>query len=159
MLFHVLNRALAECPSFEGGRILKPFNVSWNNPSRRPDANLCVLLDDEPLGTLGPLARTRWRSFQVHAERMSNMHTQRWQRAKLKVATDICIKAGSSHFRLKTTNIFIASCGMSSANALRAGLVRACGGLEWGSLHQRATHTGGLLLSDWPLSRPSDWID
>ena len=44
-------------------------------------------------------------------QRMTNMHTQRWQRAKLRVSMGTCIQGGSSRFRWKATSISMPWCG------------------------------------------------
>jgi putative transposase len=44
-------------------------------------------------------------------------------------------------------------------NALRANLVERAEDWTWGSLWRRENRRGLMLLSDWPVERPVDWVE
>ena len=44
-------------------------------------------------------------------------------------------------------------------NPLRAGLVQRAEDWRWGSLWRRCNSCDDLLLSEWPLPQPADWLD
>ena len=71
-------------------------------------------------------------------QRMANMHTQRWQRAKLRVGYGHLYQGRFKSFPIETDEHFYRVVRYVERNALRAGLVRRAEDWKWGSLQQRA---------------------
>lgn len=92
-------------------------------------------------------------------QRMANMHTQRWQRAKLRVGYGHLYQSRFKSFPIESDEHFYAVVRYVERNALRAGLVQRGEDWPWGSLHQRACKGDGPPLGDWPLPQPSDWTE
>jgi putative transposase len=92
-------------------------------------------------------------------QRMANMHTQRWQRAKLRVGHGHLYQGRFKSFPIETDEHFYSVVRYVERNALRAGLVDRAEDWRWASLHQRTRQRHGPLLADWPLPRPSDWTE
>jgi len=92
-------------------------------------------------------------------QRMTNMHTQRWQRAKLRVGYGHLYQGRFKSFPIETDEHFYRVTRYVERNALRAGLVSQAEEWRWSSLSQRVQQTRGGLLSEWPLPTPSDWIE
>ena len=87
------------------------------------------------------------------------MHTQRWQRAKLRVGYGHLYQGRFKSFPIEGDEHFYAVVRYVERNALRAGLVQLAEDWRWGSLRQRVRQTHAPLLCDWPLPQPSDWIE
>ena len=92
-------------------------------------------------------------------QRMANMHTQRWQRAKLRVGYGHLYQGRFKSFPIQSDEHFYSVVRYVERNALRAGLVEYAEDWKWGSLHQRTRQTRGQLLADWPLPQPSSWTE
>jgi len=91
-------------------------------------------------------------------QRMANMHTQRWQRAKLRVGYGHLYQGRFKSFPIETDEHFYGVVRYVERNALRAGLVERAEDWKWGSLHSRVHGTRDPLLSEWPLPEPADWV-
>jgi putative transposase len=92
-------------------------------------------------------------------QRMANMHTQRWQRAKLRVGYGHLYQGRFKSFPIETDEHFYCVARYVERNALRAGLVQRAEDWKWGSLQQRARGAHAPFLAGWPLPEPSDWIE
>ena len=54
---------------------------------------------------------------------------------------------------------FLNVCRYVDANAYRAGLVDRAEEWPWGGLSMKRCRDGRELLGEWPMPRPSDWLD
>lgn len=90
-------------------------------------------------------------------QRMANMHTQRWQRAKGKVGYGHLYQGRFKSFPVESDDSFYRVVRYVERNALRAGLVARAEAWIWGSLHGRRTNRRGPLQGAWPLPEPTDW--
>jgi len=90
-------------------------------------------------------------------QRMTNMHAQRWQRAKAHVGYGHLYQGRFKSFPIETDEHFYRVVRYVERNALRAGLVERAEEWRWGSLWRRVRGQGLPLLADWPLGEPSDW--
>jgi len=91
-------------------------------------------------------------------QRMTNTHTQRWERAKRRVGYGHLYQGRFKSFPVESDEHFYAVVRYVERNPLRAGLVARAEDWPWGSFRQRGTAVGRALLADWPLPQPSDWI-
>jgi len=87
------------------------------------------------------------------------MHTQRWQRAKLRVGYGHLYQGRFKSFPIESDEHFYSVVRYVERNALRAGLVERAEDWQWGSLQQRTQRSIGPLLGEWPLREPSDWTE
>jgi putative transposase len=92
-------------------------------------------------------------------QRMTNMHTHRWQRAKGRVGLGHLYQGRFKSFPIESDAYFYAVVRYVERNALRAGLVAAAEDWHWGSLQRRMAGRSGNLLSEWPLPVPSNWCE
>jgi REP element-mobilizing transposase RayT len=90
-------------------------------------------------------------------QRMANMHTQRWQRAKQRVGYGHLYQARFKSFPIENDAHFYSVVRYVERNALRAGLVGRAEDWPWGSLCRRVVGRRTPLLADWPLPEPPDW--
>lgn len=89
-------------------------------------------------------------------QRMTNMHTQRWQRAKGRVGFGHLYQGRFKSFPVETDDHFYRLVRYVERNALRAGLVERAEDWPWSSLRSRFSERTSLLAG-WPLPEPSDW--
>ena len=92
-------------------------------------------------------------------QRMANMHTQRWQRAKLRVGYGHLYQGRFKSFPVDGDEHFYSVVRYVERNALRAGLAqrgRIGNGEACTNVRGKA---GGPMLCDWPLPQPSDWSE
>jgi putative transposase len=92
-------------------------------------------------------------------QRLTNTHTQRWQRAKNKVGYGHLYQGRFKSFPVETDDHFYTLVRYVERNALRANLVEAAESWRWGSLWRRVERVGGPLLSVWPLPEPRNWLE
>ena len=90
-------------------------------------------------------------------QRMTNMHTQRWQQAKLKVGYGHLYQGRFKSFPIETDDYFYRVVRYVERNALRANLVERAEDWPWSSLHRRMYFEPDGVLAEWPLPMPSDW--
>ncbi len=62
-------------------------------------------------------------------------------------------------FPVQSDGHFLSLCRYVERNALRAGLVARAEDWPWSGLASRMRDRPDLLLSDWPVDCPSDWIE
>jgi putative transposase len=91
-------------------------------------------------------------------QRLTNTHTQRWQRAKNRVGHGHVYQGRFKSFPVQTDEHFYTLLRYVERNALRANLVAAAEQWRWGSLWRRVHGVGSPLLSEWPLSAPRNWV-
>ncbi len=92
-------------------------------------------------------------------QRMANMHTQRWQRAKQRVGYGHLYQGRFKSFPIETDDHYYTAVRYVERNALRAGLCECAEAWRWGSLHRRLRGQREPLLADWPLAEPLDWCE
>ena len=62
-------------------------------------------------------------------------------------------------FPVQCDDHFLTLCRYVERNALRAGLVESAEEWRWAGLWRRIHGQLDFLYSDWPVERPSDWLD
>jgi putative transposase len=158
MLFHVLNRGVGRMPIFRADKDYRAFYRVVEQTLRVAPMRICAYcwMPNHWHFVLWPQRDGELSKF---LQRMSNMHTQRWQRAKCRVGYGHLYQGRFKSFPLDSDEHFYTVVRYVERNALRAGLVARAEDWKWGSLHQRSDPSGESLLGDWPLPRPSDWVD
>jgi putative transposase len=94
---------------------------------------------------------------------LSFNHTQRWHRLNGTVGTGHLYQGRFKSFPVQSDQHLVAACRYVERNALRAKLVARAEDWQWGSLHQslHPTKSGHEipLLTDFPVDRPTPWIE
>jgi len=91
-------------------------------------------------------------------QRLTNTHTQRWQRAKQKVGVGHLYQGRFQSFPVESDDHFYAVVRYVERNALRAALVPTAEAWRWGSLWRRVHNQRQPRLSDWPVPEPGNWV-
>ena len=157
-MFHVLNRGVGQMQLFRSKRDYAAFNRVVEETLRVVPIRMCAYcwMPNHWHFVLWPESDDDLSRF-MH--RMTNMHTQRWHQAKGRIGHGHLYQGRFKSFPVESDEHFYAVVRYVERNALRAGLVQRAEDWQWGSLHQQTGNTIGLGLCDWPLPRPSDWVD
>jgi putative transposase len=158
MLFHVLNRGVGRMQIFDDDKDYEAFNRVIQETLRVAPIRICAYcwMPNHWHFIFWP---QRDGDLSKFMQRMANMHTQRWQRAKHRVGYGHLYQGRFKSFPIENDEHFYCVARYVERNALRAGLVRRAEDWKWGSLHQLTRKSPGLLSCDWPLPRPSDWSE
>ena len=155
MLFHVLNRGVGRMQIFDHEEDYAAFERVIAETLRVAPIRICAFcwMPNHWHFVLWP---RRDGDLSRFMQRMTNMHTQRWQRAKLRVGYGHLYQSRFKSFPLQSDEHFYTVVRYVERNALRAALVERAEDWPWGSLHQRAHHADSRPLCDWPLPQPRD---
>jgi putative transposase len=158
MLFHVLNRGVGRMQIFDSDEDFRAFGRVLEETLRVAPMRICAYcwLPNHWHFVLWPERDGDLSSFM---QRMANMHTQRWQRAKLQVGYGHLYQGRFKSFPIEDDEHFYAVVRYVERNALRSGLAAHAEDWRWGSLYQRVRKASGPSLCDWPLPRPRDWAE
>lgn len=156
MVFHVLNRGVGHMRLFRTDNDYVAFGRVVEETLRVAPMRICAYcwMPNHWHFVLWPQHDGDLSRF---LQRMTNTHTQRWQRAKLRVGYGHLYQGRFKSFPLDSDDHFYAVARYVERNALRAGLVKRAEDWQWGSLAQRTGRTAGLPLVQWPVPQPSDW--
>ena len=157
-MFHVLNRGVGRMQIFRAEKDYEAFRRVVEETLRVAPIRICAYcwMPNHWHFVLWPRQDGELSNFM---QRMSNMHTQRWQRAKLRVGYGHLYQGRFKSFPIEGDEHFFAVVRYVERNALRAGLVQRAEDWKWGSLCHRVRGGVGLPLSDWPLPQPHDWTE
>ena len=86
-------------------------------------------------------------------------HSKRWHAWRRTNGTGHVYQGRYKAFPVSSDTNFLRLCRYVERNALRAGLVARAEDWRWSSLAQRARRLSTIALAEWPVPRPSDWID
>lgn len=158
MVFHVLNRGVGRMQVFDGDPDYAAFGRVVEETLRMAPIRICAYcwMPNHWHFVLWPRRDGELSDFM---QRMTNMHTQRWQRAKDRVGYGHLYQGRFKSFPVETDEHFYRVVRYVERNALRAGIVPYAEDWLWGSLRPRVRGQHGSLLADWPLPEPSDWLE
>lgn len=158
MVFHVLNRGVGRMQIFDHERDYAAFRRVVEETLRVAPIRICAYcwMPNHWHFVLWPQGDGELSGF---VQRMTNMHTQRWQRAKQRVGYGHLYQGRFKSFPVETDEHFYTVVRYVERNALRAGLVPRAEVWPWGSLQLRSRGQHSPLLADWPLRQPSDWLE
>ncbi len=88
-------------------------------------------------------------------------HTQRWHAHHGTSGSGHLYQGRYKSFPVETDSHFLTVCGYVERNALRAGLVQCAEDWRWCSLWQLRSSNPEMrrFLAEWPIPRPSDWVE
>ena len=156
MVYHVLNRGVGRMRLF----LSDADYAAWE----------CVILETLPLAPMRICAYcwmpNHWHlvlwpekdgQLSTFMQRVTNRHTQRWQRAKRRVGYGHLYQGRFKSFPVESDDHFYSLVRYVERNARRAGLVERAEDWRWNSLSQRPASEARIPLSTWPLPRPGRW--
>ena len=89
---------------------------------------------------------------------MTHTHTQRWHAHYHSSGTGHLYQGRFKSFPVQSDLHLLLVLRYVERNALRAKLVSRAEDWTWSSLWRREQHRGVAMLSDWPVDRPTDWV-
>ncbi len=158
MVFHVLNRGVARMQIFRDDKDYDAFRRVVEQTLRIAPVRICAYcwMPNHWHFVLWPQGDGDLSKFM---QRMANMHTQRWQRAKLARRLRALVSRAVQVVSHRERRAFLSRGALRRAECLAG---RTCsapriGNGEVCSSVPRAAR--GPLLAEWPLPEPSDWIE
>ena len=157
MVFHALNRGVGKMKVFWTDRDYLAFEETIEQTLRlyRMRVLAYCLMPNHWHFVLWPENDGDLSAF---LQRLTNTHTQRWQRAKNKVGHGHLYQGRFKSFPVETDDHFYRLVRYVERNALRANLVEAAESWRWGSLWRRVEQVRSPLLSVWPLPEARNWL-
>jgi putative transposase len=159
MVFHVLNRGVGRRLLFEKEGDFLAFEGVMEETLRTRAMRVCAycLMPNHWHLVLWPEKDGDLAAFM---QQLTNMHVKRWQQVRGSVGQGHLYQGRYKSFPVQSDEYFYRVVRYVERNALRAKLVRRAEAWRWSSLGRwGAKGGGGRLLSDWPLPRPTDWVD
>ena len=156
MVFHALNRGVGRMKIFSSGRDYQAFEEAIEETLQFYPMRVLAycLMPNHWHFLLWPEDDGQLSAF---LQRLTNTHTQRWQRAKKKVGYGHLYQGRFKSFPVETDESFYTVGRYVERNALRAGLVERAEDWRWGSLWRRVHKERSPLLTKWPLPEPRAW--
>jgi putative transposase len=156
-VFHVLNRAVARDKIFDKSMDFAAFEKVLRQAKERLPMRLlayCLLPNHWHL-VLWP---RRDRELSEFMRWLTVTHTQRWHAHRHTAGTGPLYQGRFKSFPIQADDHFLSVCRYVERNPRRANLVQRAETWRWGSLWHRVHETGALLLDEWPLAIPEDWV-
>ncbi len=160
MVFHVLNRAIANTTLFETQGDYEAFCRVLSDTLDRTLMRVCaycvmpnhwhLLVWPENDGDLGRFM-----------QRLTLTHVRRWQEYRRWVGLGHIYQGRYRSFPVEEDSHFLAVARYVERNALRAGLVCRAEEWRWSSLWHRCHGTTGesFPLTLWPVEMPWNWVE
>jgi putative transposase len=155
-VYHVLNRASARVPMFDGAVDYQQFEQVLQEAQMRSGMRIlayCLMPNHWHL-VLWPEADGTLSRFMAW---LALTHTQRWHARRGSAGSGHLYQGRYKAFLVEADDHLLAVCRYVERNPLRAHLVRRAEAWRWGSLSRRERGRGLELLSAWPVARPEDW--
>lgn len=160
-VYHVLNRANGRLPIFGKDGDYEAFErillEAFEHVSTMRLLDYCVMPNHWHL-VLWPVDDGDLSDF-VHW--LTLTHSQRWKAHYHQVGCGHLYQGRFKSFPVQDDEHLLAVCRYVERNPLRAGLVERVEAWRWGSLWHRQEGSTRLAqkLTDWPVPRPSGWLD
>jgi putative transposase len=158
VVFHVLNRGVRRLRLFDRPGDYRAFlKVFREAQTRIPMRCLayCLMPNHFHL-VLWPRTDTELSAFMAW---LTATHSKRWHAWRQTAGTGHVYQGRFKAFPVSGEFCFLRLCRYVERNALRAGLVTRAEDWPWSSLAQRTSGRSTISLAEWPVPRPSDWIE
>ena len=157
MVFHALNRGVGRMKIFSSQRDYLAFEEAVEETLQSYPMRILAYccMPNHWHFVLWPEDDGQLSAF---LQRLTNTHTQRWQRAKQKVGYGHLYQGRFKSFPVQSDEHFYTVARYVERNALRAGLTETAEAWRWGSLSRRVNDERAPLLADWPLPEPRSWV-
>ena len=156
-MFHVLNRGVRRMRLFRESRDYATFlEIAGRAQQKTPIRCLAYCLMPNHFHMVlwphedGDLSRYMFWLLTTHA--------RHWHFGQGTRGTGHVYQDRFKSFPVYADEHFLRLCRYVERNALRAGLVSRAEDWAWSSLSQRLGDRGPLELSDWPVTRPAEWM-
>lgn len=158
VICHVLNRGVRRLRLFDESQDYLAFcRVVREAQARVPVRCLgyCLMPNHFHL-VLWPQTDTELSAFMSW---LLTTHSKRWHAWRQTAGTGHVYQGRFKAFPVSCDTHFLRLCRYVERNAVRAGLVSRPEHWPWCSLAQRAGGESLVMLTDWPVERPPDWLE
>jgi putative transposase len=158
VVFHVLNRGVRRLALFDRPGDYRSFLRLVAQAQRRVPVrclSYCLMPNHFHL-VLWPRADEDLSRFMFW---LTTTHSMRWHVWRGTAGTGHVYQGRFKAFPVHGDDHFLRVCRYVERNALRAGLVRRAEEWPWSSLAQRGGARLPVILGDWPVPRPADWVE
>lgn len=157
LVYHVLNRANARRIMFEDDGDYAAFERVLVQACDRLSMRLlayCVMPNHWHLVVWprrdGDLSRfMNW---------LTLTHTQRWHQHRHSVGEGHVYQGRFKSFPVETSEYLLTVCRYVECNPVRAGLAERAEQWRWSSAGQRGAELPVIPCDEWPMERPTDWL-
>jgi putative transposase len=159
MVFHVLNRGVGRRTLFEKEADYEAFQRVLEETLRVRELRICAycLMPDHWHFVVWPERDGQLSAFM---QQLTNTHVKRWKEHRREVGLGPLYQGRFKSFPVETDEYFYQLVRYVERNALRANLVTRAELWPWSSLTQEGCRLSkAVRLAEWPLPRPSDWIE
>ena len=159
VVYHVLNRSAARFKLFRSEKDYLAFGKTLVEAMTRFSINLlayCIMPNHWHL-VLQPHHDGDLSKFM---QWLTLAHAQRWRTSHGTVGYGSLYQGRFKSFAIERDRHRLIVLRYAERNALRAGLVEHAEDWRWSSLYRRlhAEIVPHVVLSEWPIERPSDWV-
>ena len=158
LVFHVLNRGVRRLRLFDNEQDYSAFcRVFREAQARIPMRCLayCLMPNHFHL-VLWPRTDDELSRFMRW---LTTTHSMRWHAWRETTGTGHVYQGRFKAFPVSDDTHFLRLCRYVERNPVRAGLVARAEQWRWSSLAQRAGGESPIILTDWPVTQPADWLD
>ena len=158
LVFHVLNRGVRRLTLFDDPSDYLAFcRVFHEAQARLPVRCLayCLMPNHFHL-VLWPRGDADLSAFMAW---LTTTHSKRWHAWRETAGTGHVYQGRFKAFPVCSDTHFLGLCRYVERNAARAGLVSRAEDWPWSSLAQRVGRESMITLTDWPVTRPTDWVE
>src|SRR3990172_1855736 len=158
LVYHVLNRGVRRATLFESPWDYSAFERVLLQAVQRVAVRVlayCVMPNHWHL-IVWPQAADDLSRF-MHW--LTCTHAQRWHSLRGTSGTGSVYQGRYKAIPIKSDLHTLHVCRYVERNPLRAGLVTRAEDWRWSSLWRRCNSCDDVILSDWPILRPADWIE
>jgi len=156
--FHVINRGARRAVLFESdGDYLSFLNCVDEALVKAPVRLLSFcLMPNHFHFVVTPVADGQLSTFMKY---LLGTHSHRWHAFRGTTGLGAVYQGRFKAFPIQSDSHFYSVCRYVERNALRAGLVTRAEHWRWSSLYLRCFGASAILLSDWPVPQPLDWLE
>lgn len=158
-IYHVLNRANARVQIFDKDKDYKQFEDILDKAVEKYDMRLlayCIMPNHWHL----VLYPRKDGDLSLFMGWLTNTHTRRWHTEKGTVGQGHLYQGRYKSFLCQDDNHFLTLVRYVERNPKKAHLVKKAENWKWGSVWKRenGTEKEKKLLSEWPVSKPMDYL-
>ena len=158
MIFHVLNRGVGRRTLFEKDGDYLAFEQVVGEALRMRPMRICAYC----------VMPNHWHlvvwpendgDLPAFMQQLTNKHVKRWKRHRDEIGFGHLYQGRYKSFPVQTEEYFYRVVRYVERNPLRANLVSRAESWRWSSLGDKGLENALLRLSEWPVTRPVDWLE
>jgi putative transposase len=157
-VFHVLNRAVARQALFSSPGDFDAFVALLSEAQHRISMRLLafVVMPNHWHLVLWPETDD---ALSEYMRWLTVTHAQRWHAAHGTAGTGSLYQGRFKSFPIQEDDHLLTVCRYVERNALRANLVSRAELWKWSSLWSWRNNSAAISLANWPVPRPSNWLE